>query len=72
MLSRVARVRTNGSEEDIASIIKVKRIGELGTSAVTSNRSSLAGINAICNTFLHSVLRWLAIAKVPSSPILSS
>jgi hypothetical protein len=41
MLRRVALVRT-GVEERIASIIKMRRIGELGTTlAVTSNRSTL-------------------------------
>jgi hypothetical protein len=40
MLRRVALVRTDDSEERIASIIRVKSIGELGTIlAVTSNRS---------------------------------
>jgi hypothetical protein len=37
MLRRVALVRTNVLEELSASIIKVARIGELGTLAVTSN-----------------------------------
>jgi hypothetical protein len=38
MLCHVALVRTDVSEERIASIIKVTRIGELGTMlAVTSN-----------------------------------
>jgi hypothetical protein len=38
MLRRVALVRTGGSEERIASIIRVTRIGELGISlAVTTN-----------------------------------
>jgi hypothetical protein len=38
----VALVRTNVSEEGIASIFRVKEINELGTTlAVTSNRSSL-------------------------------
>jgi hypothetical protein len=42
MLLRVALVRTDVSEELIASFIRVKRIGELGTTlAVTSNRSTL-------------------------------
>jgi hypothetical protein len=42
MLRRVALVRTDVSEEGIASIIRVTRIGELGTtSAVTSNRRTL-------------------------------
>jgi hypothetical protein len=34
-------IRTNVSEERIVSIIRVKRISELGTLAVTSNRNML-------------------------------
>jgi hypothetical protein len=42
MLRCVALVRTEVSEEYIASIIKVTRIGELGTMlAVASNRRAL-------------------------------
>jgi hypothetical protein len=41
MLRRVALVRTDVSAKRITSIIKVTRIGELGTLAVTSNRSTL-------------------------------
>jgi hypothetical protein len=42
MLLRVALVRTDVSEERIASIIEVARMGELGiTVAVTSNRSTI-------------------------------
>jgi hypothetical protein len=41
MLRRVALVRIVASEESIAFIIRVTRIGELGTSAVTSNRSMM-------------------------------
>jgi hypothetical protein len=42
ILRRVALVRTDVSEESIASIIKVTQIGELGAAlAVTSNRSTL-------------------------------
>jgi hypothetical protein len=40
MLRRVALVRTDVSEELSASIIRVTRVGELGTLAVTSNRCS--------------------------------
>jgi hypothetical protein len=40
MLRGVALVRTDVSEELSASIIKVIRIGELGTLAVTSNRTT--------------------------------
>jgi hypothetical protein len=42
MLRRVALVRTDVSEELSASFIRVKRIGELGTTlAVTNNRRTL-------------------------------
>jgi hypothetical protein len=41
MLRRVALVKTIVSEELIASIIRVSRIGELGTLGVTSNRRTL-------------------------------
>jgi hypothetical protein len=41
MLHRVALVRTDVSEELSASFIRVTRIGELGTIAVTSNRRKL-------------------------------
>jgi hypothetical protein len=41
MLGRVAVIRTDVSEELSASIIRVTRIGELGTLAVTSNRRTL-------------------------------
>jgi hypothetical protein len=42
MLHNAGLVRANVSEECVASIIKVTRIGELGTMlAVTSNRSTL-------------------------------
>jgi hypothetical protein len=45
MLRRVALVRTDVSEELSASIIKVKRIGELGiTLAVTSKRMASSGM----------------------------
>jgi hypothetical protein len=41
MLRHVALVRTEVSEERIASIIKVTRIGELGTLEADSNRITL-------------------------------
>jgi hypothetical protein len=59
MLRRVALVRTDVSQELSASFIRVTRIGELRTLAVTS----LA--------FLRSVRQLLVTANiVPSSPIL--
>jgi hypothetical protein len=54
MLRRVALVKTNVSEERSTFIIKVTRIGELGTLAVTSNRRTLL-------VFLRSVRRLLVI-----------
>jgi hypothetical protein len=41
ILWHVALVRTDVSEESIAPIIKMTRIGELGTSTVTTNRRRL-------------------------------
>jgi hypothetical protein len=41
MLHHVVLIRTDISEEYITSTIRVTRIGELGTLAVTSNRSML-------------------------------
>jgi hypothetical protein len=41
MLRRVALVRTDVSEQLSASFIRMTRIGELGTLAVTSNRRTL-------------------------------
>jgi hypothetical protein len=65
MLRRVALVRSDVSEECSGSIIRVKRIRELGTKlAVTSNRRTL-------RRYLRSVRRLLVVAcVVPSSPIL--
>jgi hypothetical protein len=57
MLRRVAPVRTDVSEELSVSIIRVTRIGELGTLAVTSKRRMLRA--------------WIAsYSYVPSSRIL--
>jgi hypothetical protein len=63
MLRRVALVRTDISEEPSASIIRVTRIGELGTLAVTIKRRTLQR-----NTC--SIRQLLGMANVPSSPIL--
>jgi hypothetical protein len=59
MSRRVVLLITDVSEECRASIIRVTRIGELGTLAVTRNRSTLLVI-------------WLLVTAnvVPSSPIL--
>jgi hypothetical protein len=72
MSRRVTLVRTDVSEELIASIIRATRIGELGTMlAVTSNRRTLRRSTKSKFVFLHRVRRLLVIASiVPSSPIL--
>jgi hypothetical protein len=44
MLRRVALVRTDVSEESVASIIRVTRIGELGTMTVNANVPSLPSL----------------------------
>jgi hypothetical protein len=59
MLLRVALVRTDVSEELNASIIRITRIGELGTTlAITSNRRTLRSRSLV------------AASVVPTSPIL--
>jgi hypothetical protein len=69
MLCRVALVRNDISEEYIAFVIRMTRIGELETTlAVTSNRRTLRWNNKL---FLCSVLRLLVTANgVYNSPIL--
>jgi hypothetical protein len=68
MLRRVALVITNVSEELRACFIRVTRIGELGTLAVTSNRRTLRRNTLI---FLRSVRQLLVTASVvPGSPTL--
>jgi hypothetical protein len=59
LLRSVVLVRTNVSDECSASIIRMKRIGELGTLAVTSNRRKPRR-----NLFINICY------VVPSSPIL--
>jgi hypothetical protein len=68
MLRRVALVRTVVSKERSASIIRVTRIGKLGTLAVTNARCE----EILCeNGITCSVLRMLVTANVvPTSPIL--
>jgi hypothetical protein len=61
MLRRVALLGTDVSEERIASIIRVTRIGERGTTlAATSNRHTLRNVRRLL----------VAASVVPSSPIL--
>jgi bacterioferritin-associated ferredoxin len=62
MLHHVTLVRTDVSEERIASIIRVKRIGELRTALAVTSKCSI-----VC---LRNVLQLLVISNViPSSQI---
>jgi hypothetical protein len=57
MLRRVTLVRTGVSEELSASLIRVTRIGELGTTlAVTSNRSTVRRNTKILLTLMKEAL----------------
>jgi hypothetical protein len=64
-LRRVVLIRTEVSEERIASIIRVTKIGELDKLAVTSNRHTLRRntIYIPCIVFLRRVLRLLVTAN---------
>jgi hypothetical protein len=55
MLRDVALVKTGILEERIASIIRVTRIGELGTLAVTSNWSTLRRNTSLLLKFVPSL-----------------
>jgi hypothetical protein len=57
VLRRVALIRTDVSEECIASIIKVTKIGELGTLAVISTRRTLQR-NTILITLMMEVIHF--------------
>jgi hypothetical protein len=71
MLRRVALVRTDVAEELSASIIRVTRIGELGTLAVTTEARYEEIQMVRSPKFLRCVLRLLVVPNaVPSSPIL--
>jgi hypothetical protein len=76
LLHCVALLRTDVSEERIATIIMVTRIGELGTTpAVTSNRRTLRRIlrslmkEALCSSEM-SVLTRATWRNIPEDGIL--
>jgi hypothetical protein len=61
----VALVRTNVSEERVASIIRVTRISEIGTMlAVTSNRNTLRhGVTSQKKVFFICSIDWNGLAS---------
>jgi hypothetical protein len=74
MLRRVALIRTDVSEELGASIVRVTRICELGTSTVTSNRRTLRRKDGILHYVYFFAAKRASIASsandVPGSSIL--
>jgi hypothetical protein len=68
MFCRVALVRTDVSEELSASIIRVRRIGELGTTlAVISNRGSVRWLLVTANVVPSTILVSLMMEVLSSS-----
>jgi hypothetical protein len=73
MLRRVAFVRTDVSEELSASFIRVKRIGELGTTlAAGSNRHTLRRNTKALSSSETSVLTRAIRRNIPEDNILHS
>jgi hypothetical protein len=69
MLCRVALVRTDVSEELSASIIRVTRICELGTTVLPTHAAKKYKVRKPCHfVLLRSVRRLLGRTVVPSSP----
>jgi hypothetical protein len=67
MLCRVALVRTDVSEELSASFMGVKRIGELGTIAVTSNRRRLLVTDNVPSSPILVTLKMEALSSSETS-----
>jgi hypothetical protein len=73
MLHNVALVRTGVSEERITSIIRVTRIGQLGTTlAVTSHQSTLLRSVEAIHSSETSVLTRTTLHIIPEDGILHS
>jgi hypothetical protein len=73
MLGRVALVRADVSEERVASIVRMTRIGELGRRlAVSRNQSTLRSlmIEAICS-FATPVITRATLRSIPEAVILN-
>jgi hypothetical protein len=64
MLRRVSLVRTDVSVEFSASMIRVTRIGELGTLAVSSNRRCVLQLLVTANVFPTSLIHFTLIMEV--------
>jgi hypothetical protein len=61
-------LRTNVSEESIASIISVARIGELGTTlAITNNRSTAVKTSNLTQSLPYSWIQIYGLFLAPSS-----
>jgi hypothetical protein len=65
MLRRVTLVRTDVSEERGALIIRVIRIGELRTLAVTSNRHTLANVVPNSPILITQMMEALLSSETP-------
>jgi hypothetical protein len=68
MLSRVALVRTDGSEERSASIIRVTRFGELGTTLYIVRRL-LVTASVVPNSPIHVILMMEVLSSSETSVV---
>jgi hypothetical protein len=64
MLRRTALVGIEVTGKHIASIIRVTRVGELGTSAVTSNRRTLRRSTDISGEYIAAIIMVIEIGEI--------